>query len=155
FKAHPFAEGPPPTAAITAAVASGTTLTVSGTAAASGGTVTEVAVRLDGRFPQPRRVATGTTSWSVVFSNLPNNATYVPVVSVTDSAGGNATATGTAVAIGTPPPNAPPVAAISRVSVTGNCITVEGTASDPEGQLAGVEVQLGNRGFKSATLVSG
>jgi len=156
FKGHPFADRSPPTAAITAASASGTSLTVSGTAAAaSGGTVAEVAVRLDGRFPQPRRVATGTSSWSVVFADLPNDATYVPVVSVTDGDGATATVTGTAVAVGTPPPNAPPVVAIGGVSVTGACVTVDGTASDPEGRLAGVEVQLGERGFKPATLARG
>ena len=153
FKAHPFADAPPPTVVITSAVVSGTSLTVSGTAAASGGTVTEVAVRLEGRFPQPRRVATGTTSWSVLFSNMPIDATYVPVVSVTDSGGATATATGTPAVIGTPPPKPPPTAAIGGVSVAGNCVTVEGTASDTEGQLAGVEVQLGDRSFRPAALV--
>jgi len=117
--------------------------------------IAEVAVRLEGRFPQPRRVATGTTSWSVVFPDLPNDATYVPVVTVTDSDGATATVTGEPVVVGSPPPNAPPVVAIGGVSVSGACIIVDGTASDPEGQLAGVEVELGTRGLKPAAVSQG
>ena len=154
FEAHPFADKPPPSALIASASVSGTSLTVSGSAAASGGTVAEVAVRLEGGFPQPRRIATGTTSWSVIFTDLPNNATYVPVVTVTDSDGAMASVTGTPVNVGSPL-NAQPLVAIGNVSVDGNCVTVDGIASDPEGQLAGVEVQLGARGFRPAVVSGG
>ena len=155
FSTHPFADKPPPSAAITSVLPTGTSLAVSGSATASGGTISEVAVRLEGRFPEPRRVATGTTSWSVVFPNLTNNATYVPVVTVTDSDGASATVTGASVAVGSPPPNVPPVVAIGGVAVSGACVTVDGTASDPEGQLAGVELQLGTRGLKPAVVSRG
>jgi poly(hydroxyalkanoate) depolymerase family esterase len=153
FRAHPFAERPPPTVAITAAAASGTALTVSGTAAAApGGSVAQVAVRLEGRAPQPQRVAAGTASWSVTFDGLPDNTAYVPVVTVTGGDGATATVAGAPVVVGTLPPNAAPTAAIAAVSVSGNCVTVSGTASDPEGALAGVEVQLGTRPFRPASV---
>jgi hypothetical protein len=43
--------------------------------------------------------------------------------------------------------------AIGNVSVTGDCITVAGTASDPGGHLTGVQVEIGTRGLKAAALV--
>ncbi len=59
---------------------------------------------------------------------------------------------GNAVKIGSPPPNLPPSVAINSASASGDCVTLAGNASDPEGQLASVDVELGSRGRKSATL---
>jgi poly(hydroxyalkanoate) depolymerase family esterase len=61
FKAHPFTENSPPAVAISSATASGTSITVNGSASAAAGSVVEVTVRLDGSFPQPQKVASGTT----------------------------------------------------------------------------------------------
>ena len=41
------------------------------------------------------------------------------------------------------------------MSVAADCVTVAGTAADPEGQLAKVEVELGTRGLKPAVLRQG
>jgi poly(hydroxyalkanoate) depolymerase family esterase len=155
FKSHPFAEHPPPTVSIASATAAGTSLTVTGSASAASGSIAEVAVRLDGQFPQPRRIASGTTSWAVNFPNLPDNAIYVPVASAKDNDGLTANVTGTPVAVGSPRPNLPPTVAIDSVSVSGDCVTVAGRASDPENALARVDVELGSRGRKAATLTSG
>ena len=43
-------------------------------------------------------------------------------------------------------------AGIGFSSVSGDCVTIAGTASDPEGQLASIEVELGTRGRKPAAL---
>jgi len=152
FKAHAFTENPPPSVSITAISASGSSVTVSGSTSASAGSIVEVAVRLDGRFPQPQKIALGTSSWSVTFDNLPINSVYVPVATAKDNDGAIATVTGNPVTIGSPQVVGPPVATISHVSVNGDCVTVAGTASDPEGQLAAVVVELGARGQKSAVL---
>ena len=152
FKAHPFTENPPPSVSITSAAASGTSVTVSGFASASAGSIVEVAVRLNGSFPQPQTIASGTTAWTAVFENLPNDSIYVPVATAKDNDGATASVVGNRVAVGSPPPNAPPVIAINNVSVNGDCVTVMGTASDPEGELAAAEVELGTRGLKPATL---
>jgi poly(hydroxyalkanoate) depolymerase family esterase len=152
FQAHPFTENPRPAVSITSATASGTSVTVSGSASASAGSIVEVAVRLDGRFPQPLRIASGTGAWTVAFDNLPNDANYVPVATAKDNDNATASVTGNPVAVGSPPPNAPPAITINNVSVTGDCVTVTGTASDPEGQLAAAEVELGTRGLKPAAL---
>lgn len=152
FQSHPFTDIPPPTVAITSAAANGTSIAVTGSAAASAGSVVQVAVRLDGQFPQAQKPASGTTTWSANFDNLPDNASYLPVVTVKDSNGLTASVTGQAVVIGTAPANVPPVAAIDNVSVTGDCIAVKGTVSDVDDQVSKVEVQLASRGFKPATL---
>jgi hypothetical protein len=112
----------------------------------------EVGVRLDGQFPQPQKIASGTTAWTASFDNLHDNANYLPVVTARDSNGLTTSVTGQAVAIGTPPNNAPPVAAIDNVLVTGDCISLTGTVSDPDDQVSKVEVQLATRGFKPAAL---
>jgi poly(hydroxyalkanoate) depolymerase family esterase len=152
FQGHRFADNPPPTVAITSASANGTSIMLSGSAAASAGSLVEVAVRLDGQFPQPQKIASGTTTWTVTFDNLHDNANYLPVVSAKDSNGLTASVSGQPVAVGIPPTNAPPVVAIDNVSVTRDCITLTGTASDPDDQVSKVEVQLATRGFKPATL---
>lgn len=76
----------------------------------------------------------------------------MPVATAKDNDGAIATVTGNPVTIGSPQVVGPPVATISHVSVNGDCVTVAGTASDPEGQLAAVVVELGARGQKSAVL---
>jgi poly(hydroxyalkanoate) depolymerase family esterase len=152
FQGHPFVDSPPPSVAITSASANGTSVTVSGSAAASAGSLVEVAVRLDGQFPQPQKFASGTTAWTVAFDNLHDNANYVPVVTAKDSNGLTASVTGQPVAVGIPPINVPPVAAIDNVSVSGDCITLTGTVSDPDDPVSKVEVQLATRGFKPAAL---
>ena len=72
-----------------------------------------------------------------------------------DSEGQAASVAGTPVVVGTVPPNAPPTDAINTVSVAGDCVTVAGTAADTDGTVARVAVELGNRGFKPATLGAG
>jgi poly(hydroxyalkanoate) depolymerase family esterase len=150
FQGHPFADNPPPSVAIASASANGTSITVSGSAAAAAGSLVEVAVRLDGQFPQPQKIASGTTAWTVAFDNLHDNANYLPIVTAKDSNGLTTSVTGQSVPVGTPPINAPPVVAIDNVSVTGDCIALTGSASDPDDQVSKVEVQLATRGFKPA-----
>jgi poly(hydroxyalkanoate) depolymerase family esterase len=152
FKDHPFADSSPPSVSIASASASGTSITVTGSASTSAGSIMEVAVRLDGQFPQPQKIASGTTAWTVIFDNLANNENYVPVATAKDNDGLTASVKGNPVTVGSPPPNAPPVVAIDNVSVSGDCVTVRGTASDPDDQVAKVEVHLTTRGFKPAAL---
>jgi poly(hydroxyalkanoate) depolymerase family esterase len=150
FKSHPFSDSPPPSVSIASASASGTSIILSGTASASRGSIVEVAARLDGRFPQPRKIASGTSAWTISFDNLPNNASYVAVVTAKDNDGVEGNVTGAAIAVGSVPPNLPPVVSIDNVSVIGNCVTLKGSALDPDDQVAKVEIQLAARGFKPA-----
>ena len=152
FKAHPFRESQPPSVSIESAALSGNSLTVNGTASVPTGSIASVTVRLDGRFPQPSKTASGTNHWTVTFDNLPSDAFYVPVAMAKDNDGATTSASGNPVPVGSPPPNAPPSVAINSASVAGDCVTVTGSASDPEGQLMSVEVELGTRGRKNATL---
>jgi poly(hydroxyalkanoate) depolymerase family esterase len=152
FKAHPFRESQPPSVSIESAALNGNSLTVNGTASVPTGSIASVTVRLDGRFPQPSKTASGTNHWTVTFDNLPSDAFYVPVATAKDNDGATTSASGNPVPVGSPPPNAPPSVAINSASVAGDCVTVTGSASDPEGQLMSVEVELGTRGRKSATL---
>src|SRR5262249_17294129 len=153
FRAHPFRDTHPPSISIASATANGTSVTVNGTASVPNGSVASVTVRLDGRFPQSSKTATGTNNWTITFDNLPSDAFYVPVATAKDNDGATTAATGNPVAVGSPPANAPPIVAINSASVSADCITVNGTASDPEGQLAGVDVELGTRGRKPAALI--
>jgi hypothetical protein len=153
FRAHPFADLPPPSVTIASAASSGTSITVAGTASApAGSSIADVAVRLEGNSPQAPRAATGTTTWTVTFSNLPNDRRYIPVATAKDSEGQTTSVTGTPVVVGTVPQNTPPTAAINTVSVAGDCITVAGAASDTDGTIAQVTVELGSRGSKPAIL---
>ena len=156
FRAHPFADHPPPSISIGSASASGTSVTVDGTASApAGSSIAEVTVRLEGSSPQPPRTASGTTNWTVTFGNLPDDRRYTPVATAKDSEGQTASVTGMPVVVGTVAQNAPPTAAINSVSVAGDCVTVAGTAADTDGTIARVAVELGDRGFKPATLAVG
>jgi len=152
FKAHPFRETPPPSISISSAQATGNSISMNGTASASAGSVASVTVRLDGRFPQPEKTASGTSNWAVTFDNVQMDAIYVPVVTAKDNDGAATNLTGNPITVGSPPPNVPPDVTISSASVSGDCITVAGSASDPEGQLANVEVELGTRARKPAAL---
>jgi poly(hydroxyalkanoate) depolymerase family esterase len=152
FKAHPFRENQPPSISISSAQVTGNSISVNGTASAPTGSVASVTVRLDGRFPQPSKPASGTSNWAVTFDNLHTDAIYVPGVTAKDNDGATTNITGNPITVGSPPPNAPPSVTINSASVSGDCITIAGTASDPEGQLANVEVELGTRGRKPAAL---
>jgi poly(hydroxyalkanoate) depolymerase family esterase len=153
FRGHPFAEHPPPTVAIGSASASGTSVTVAGTASApAGSSIAEVTVRLEGSSPQPQQTASGTTNWTVIFDNLPDNRRYTPVATVKDSDGLTTSVTGTPVVVGTVLQNEPPTAAVTTVSVAGDCVTLAGTAADTDGTVARVTVELGTRGPNSAIL---
>jgi poly(hydroxyalkanoate) depolymerase family esterase len=152
FQGHPLADSPPPTVAITSASANGTSVILSGSAAASAGSLVEVDARLDGQFPQPQKVASGTTAWTITFDNLRDNANYLPTASAKDSNGLTASVAGQPVAVGVPPTNAPPSVGIDNVSVTGDCIALTGTASDTDDHVSKVEIQLATRGFKPAAL---
>jgi poly(hydroxyalkanoate) depolymerase family esterase len=154
FQQHPFSPGQPPSVAITSAMAQSTTVRLEGNAADADGTVTQVRVRLDGAVPQAEMVAQGTTSWSVTFANVPDNAVYKPVVTAVDNDGLQATVTGAAVTVGVPPVNNAPNVSITRAEAALDCITVEGNASDPDpgGTVAEVAVELDGRPFRPATL---
>jgi poly(hydroxyalkanoate) depolymerase family esterase len=152
FKQHPFAENPPPSVSIDSVAASGTSVTLSGSASATAGSIVEVAARLDGQFPQPRKVASGIAAWTVAFDNLPNNTTYLPVVTAKETDGVTTEVTGNSFVVGSVPPNVPPVVTIATAISDGDCVTVTGTASDPDGQVAKVEVALAQRGFMPAPL---
>ena len=106
----------------------------------------------DGRFPQPSKVASGTSNWTATFDNLPMDAIYLPVATAKDNDGATTSITGNPIIVGSPPPNAPPSVKINSASVTADCVTIEGNASDPEGALARIEVELGTRGRKPAAL---
>jgi poly(hydroxyalkanoate) depolymerase family esterase len=95
FERHSFGGNRPPSIAITAAAAQGTSVGVSGTAN-DDRAVAGVTVRLDGTHPQAARPASGTTSWSVTFDPVPNDAIYVPTATATDDQGRSTSATGRA-----------------------------------------------------------
>src|SRR6267378_3682990 len=107
FKGHPFRENQPPSVSIGPATVGGNSITVNGTASVPTGSVAGVAVRLDGRFPQPSKVASGTSNWTVTFDNLHTDAIYVPVATAKDNDGAMTSTTGNPVTVGSPPPNAP------------------------------------------------
>ena len=151
FKAHPFREIPPPSISISSAQASGNSISMNGTTSAAG-SVASVTARLDGRFPQPSKPASGTSKWAITFDNLPADAIYVPVATAKDNDGATATISGNPITVGSPPPNVSPAVTINSASVSGDCVTVAGSASDPEGQLANVQVELGTRPRKAAAL---
>ena len=144
--------GAPPAVAITAATAQGTTISVNGTASDPDGTVTEVAIQLDGPAPQPSKVVSGTASWATAFANLPSDKPYVPVVTAIDNDGLRTTVIGIPVAVGTIPPNAPPQVEIGQVEVERDCILVDGRAIDPDGRVTEVAVKLGARSYRPAAL---
>ena len=137
FKAHPFRESQPPSVSIKSAALNGN----SGpkwNGVCPTGSIASVTVRLDGRFPQPSKTASGTNHWAVTFDNLPSDAFYVPVATAKDNDGATTSASGNPVPVIQPPPNAPPSVAINSASVAGDCVTVTGSASDPEGQLMSI-----------------
>jgi hypothetical protein len=97
-------------------------------------------------------VAQGTTSWSATFGAVPTNTLYTPVATAVDNDGLEATVTGPAVQVGTPTSNAPPSASITRAEAALDCVTMEGAASDPDGTITEVAVELGSRPFRPAVL---
>jgi poly(hydroxyalkanoate) depolymerase family esterase len=141
-----------PTVTIGASSIDGQDLSITGTADDPDGTVTEVTVRLEGAAPQPERTASGTTDWSVTFADLPDDTLYIPVATAVDDDGMRTTRTGEAVAVGTPPNNMPPELAIGTVEAEGDCIRVDGTASDADSGLASVTIALGDRTPQPASL---
>jgi len=154
FKHHPFSENRLPSVSIASASASGTSIRVGGSASDPDGSISEVEVRLDGAHAQDPKKASGTTSWSVRFDGLPDNAVYIPAASAKDDKGTTATVVGDPITVGTVPPE-PPSVTIDEVTVNATCITVAGRASDPDGSVARVEVELGSGGFKLASLSGG
>jgi poly(hydroxyalkanoate) depolymerase family esterase len=144
--------GVPPTVTITEVAAQDTAINVSGTTGDADGTVTEVAVLLDGPAPQPSRTASGTATWSVSFDNLPNDEFYTPVVTVIDNGGLRTTVRAEPVPVGTPPRNQPPQVAVIQAKAERDCVTVDGRAIDPDGRVTEVAVKLGSRSFRPATL---
>ncbi|MGH8651616.1 MAG: hypothetical protein ACREYE_05285 [Gammaproteobacteria bacterium] len=76
---------------------------------------------------------------------------YIPAVSAKDDEGATATVVGDPITVGTVPPQ-PPSVTIDDVTVNATCIAVAGKSSDPDGSIAGVEVELGSRGFKPTSL---
>jgi hypothetical protein len=74
-------------------------------------------VRVEGRFPQSAKKASGTSNWVVTFDNVPPNAFYVRVVTATDNDGANTSTRGNPVPVGSPPPPIPKSVAINSASV--------------------------------------
>jgi poly(hydroxyalkanoate) depolymerase family esterase len=144
--------GTPPIVAITSATSQGTKVTISGTASDPDGTVTEIAVRLDGPIPQASRTAQGTNTWSIEFGNLTTDRFYVPVITATDNDGLHMTIAGQPVPVGRPPVNQPPTATVDQVKVEQDCIIVNGQASDLDGRVIDVSVKLGSRSPQPAVL---
>jgi len=155
FKSHSFSENQAPTVAIAAASASGTSITISGTARDVDGSIARVEVQLAGRNPVPPILATGTATWSATFSGVPDNSVYVPTAHAIDDKGATANATGSPIQVGTPPPNQLPSISIESASADGTCITLAGAASDSDGSVASAEAKLGDRGFQAASLSGG
>jgi hypothetical protein len=91
---NPFSENPPPTVTIASATVSGNSLTVSGIATAASGSIAQVSVRLEGRFSQSPKLASGADPWTVTFTNLTNDAFYVPVAKASDNDGVTSSVTG-------------------------------------------------------------
>ena len=147
--------GEPPAVTIDAATVDGDAIVVAGTATDPDGPIAEVSVRLDGAAPQPAQTADGTTTWSARFAALPPDRFYLPVAVATDADGATATARGAPVALGTPPPNAPPVVAIDTVRAEGACVAVDGRATDDLGPVVEVAVTLGTRAPGEAALDGG
>jgi hypothetical protein len=152
FTRHPYAENQAPSVAISSESASGTSITLSGSASDADGSIAEVAVALEGKHPQSSKPASGTNSWSVVFANVPDNAFYTAVATAKDNKGATASIKGNPLKIGNPPPNKPPSVSIETVTVTGICVSVSGKASDIDGTVKKVEVELGSSGFKTGAL---
>lgn len=149
FERHPFSDNPPPSIAIDSQAVDERSISISGTAADTDGTVAQIGVRLDGSQPQPERIAAGTTRWSVLFEDLADGA-YTPVAVATDDGGATSVARGDTLVVGTALP--PPSVTIDGVSVSGTCVAVNGTASSPNGAITAVEVRLGDRPFEPAEL---
>ena len=142
----------PPTVSITSptgGTVSGT-ITIQGTASDSDGTVTGVEVRIDGGSWQ---TASGTTSWSMSWDTTgvsdgshtidarsqDNNNAYSTVdsVTVTVNNGGN---------------NPPTVSITSPTGGTvSGTITIQGTASDSDGTVTGVEVRIDGGSWQTAS----
>ena len=85
-----------------------------------------VMVRVEGRFPQSAKKASGTSNWVVTFDNVPPNAFYVPVLTATDNDGANTSTRGNPVPVGSPPPPIPPSVAINSASVCGDYLACTG-----------------------------
>ena len=81
FQANPRHAGPAVQISFDPVTLDGRSATVAGTVSGEVD-VTRVFVRLDGPAPQPERPATGTTSWSAAFADLPDDQRYRPVARV-------------------------------------------------------------------------
>lgn len=145
----------PPSISISSAAVDGRSITINGAATDGDGFIAKVSVALDGAQPQAEKDASGTSDWSARFDKLPDNTRYIPVVTARDDQGAQTTIrASTALVVGNVSPNMPPNVRIDAVDVQRACVTVEGQASDPDpdSAVARVEVALGTRAFKAATL---
>ena len=146
----------PPELSVGNGTVSGTTVTVVGSAEDSdpGDRVTEVSVKLAGRFPQPAQTASGIKPWSTTFPGVTNDACYTPEAVAKDTKGAVTTAVGAPVRVGNPPSGLPLSLTVSASLEEGACIDVMGTVKASEcASVQKVEVALGNRGFEPAKLM--
>ena len=108
-------------------------IVVSGTAEDPDGTPPAVTVRLDGPFTSHEQPATGGASWSARFEGLTDDTSYRPVATAVDADGLVVVATGPLVELGNSPANQPPAIEIATSVVAGDCVRVEGQATDQTG----------------------
>jgi len=144
----------PPEVSIGNGTVSGTTVTVVGSAEDPdpADRITEVSVKLAGRFPQPGQMPSGIKPWSATFPGVMNDACYTPEATAKDTKGAAATAVGVPIRVGNPPSGQPLSLTVSA-SLEGACIEVAGTVTASEcASVQKVEVALGNRGFEQAEL---
>src|SRR3954469_24225846 len=123
----------PPGVSVANSTVSGTSITVTGSAEDRdpGDRVTEVSVRLGGRFPQPAQKASGTKPWSATFAGVPNDACYTPEATAKDTKGANATAIGIPAKVGNPPLGQPASVTVTASLEESTCINVAGTVKAP------------------------
>ena len=145
--------GAVPTVTIDTAEMDSGAIVVSGTAEDPDGTPPAVTVRLDGPFTSHEQPATGGASWSARFEGLTDDTSYRPVATAVDADGLVAVATGPLVELGNSPANQPPAIEIATSVVAGDCVRVEGQATDPDGRVDVVAVALGDRPVQPARLV--
>src|SRR3954454_9187864 len=108
--------------------------------------VSEVSVRLGGRFPQPAQKASGIKPWSATFAGVPNDACYTPEATAKDTRGANATAIGVPAKVGNPPLGQPASVTVTASLEESTCINVAGTVKAAEcTTVQQVEVSLGDR----------
>lgn len=117
------------------------TVTVSGTAAETGATISQVQVSVDGGTPV---TATGTTSWSTsIDTTALADGTHTITATATDSNGGTGTASETVTVHNAVPSPQVSITQPANNSTVSGTLTVSGTAADSAG-ISQVQVSIDN-----------